>query len=360
MGDEKKYSAEEVAKMASHYKGKPENFNPAKLGQRKRKAQNTAKRPPVQQQRVRPPPITKLPTPELLHRNTNPTPQKNHSLLEESIFGCEVTVVPIAPKEDFTPTYAAVPALAEEVFREYAKDVQMMDRKLVREELSYYFTGLLWLRLLDIKQKYGLRALTKEEKTILKDTKDDTYNVPQPFFLYLSSIGSVVDKMDKRTYLNVPDLPTMVVGNKSGYHAETVNVDTHCLFEEVLSLGVAGDVLMAIATVIDEPRPAFGFTFPEGATASRKVLGTFGPIGKRRPEIAQRLTRYGITGEQFDEYCQNTRFNRQYFRSISDMLASWETFKNRKSQLRLNDIGRIHRPNCQIRTIGRSQPTEMD
>lgn len=91
MGDEKKNSSEEVAKMAPHYKGKPENFNPAKLGQGKRKAQNTAKPPPVQQQRVSPPPITKLPTPELLHQNTNPTPQKNHSLLEESIFGCEVT-----------------------------------------------------------------------------------------------------------------------------------------------------------------------------------------------------------------------------------------------------------------------------
>lgn len=230
MSDDKKYSAEEVAKMAPHYRGKPENFDPAKLGLGKRKAQNNAKPPHVQQQRVRPPPITKLPTPELMHRNANPTPQKNHSLLEESIFGCEVTVVPIAPKEDFTPTYVAVPTLAEEVFREYAKDVQMMDRKLVREEMSYYFTGLLWLRLLDIKQKYGIRALTREEKTILKDTKDDTYNVPQPFFLYLSSIGLVVDKMGKRTFLNVPNLPTVVIGNKSGYHAEAVNEDTHCLF----------------------------------------------------------------------------------------------------------------------------------
>lgn len=96
------------------------------------------------------------------------------------------------------------------------------------------------------------------------------------------------------------------------------------------SLGVAGDVLMAIASVIDEPVPAFGFTFPQGAMASRNLLGTFGPVGKRRPEIAQRLIGYGITGDQFDEYCQNTRFNRQYFRSISDILASWDTFRIEK------------------------------
>lgn len=151
MGDDKRYSAEEVAKLAPHYRGKPENFDPTKVGQGRRRTQNACP-PAVSQQRVKPPPITKLPTPELLHRNANPTPQKNHSLLEESIFGCEVSVVPIAPREDFTPTFAAVPALAEEVYREYAKYVQMMERKLVREEMSYYFTCLLWLRLLEIKK----------------------------------------------------------------------------------------------------------------------------------------------------------------------------------------------------------------
>lgn len=132
---------------------------------------------------MKPPPILKLPTPELLLHNVNPTPQKNHSLLEESIFGCEVTVVPIAPREEFTTVLAAVPTLAEETYREYAKDVTMIDRKLVHEELSYYYTDLLWLRMLDIKQKYGIQALSTEEKTLLKDTKDDVYNVPQPLYL---------------------------------------------------------------------------------------------------------------------------------------------------------------------------------
>lgn len=153
MMDEKKmYTAEEVAKMALHYKGKTENFDPAKLGQGRKKSQNPTRSANVQPQRVNAPPITKLPTPEFAHRNTNPTPQKNHSVLDESIFGCEVKVVPIAPNESFTPIFAAVPSLAEEVYREYAKDVLMIERKMIKEEMSYYFTGLLWLRLLDIKQ----------------------------------------------------------------------------------------------------------------------------------------------------------------------------------------------------------------
>lgn len=81
--------------------------------------------------------------------------------------------MPIAPNEQFTSIFAAVPPLAEEVYREYAKDVLMIERKMVKEKLSYYFTGLLWLRLLDIKQKYGRTALTNEEKTLIKDTRDD-------------------------------------------------------------------------------------------------------------------------------------------------------------------------------------------
>lgn len=230
--DKTVYTAEEVAKMAPHYRGKPENFNPDKVGQRRKKSQNPSKPVSTQPMRVKAPPITKLPTPEFTHRNTNPTPQKNHSLLDESIFGCEVTVVPIAPNEQFTSIFAAVPSLAEEVYREYAKDVLMMERKMIKEELSYYFTGLLWLRLLDIKQKYGRTSHTNEEKTLLKDTREDTYNIPQPYFLYLSSIGSVVDKMGKRTYLDVPTLPVSVARNKTGYHSVAVDQPTHCLHSE--------------------------------------------------------------------------------------------------------------------------------
>lgn len=136
--------------------------------------------------------------------------------------------------------------------------------------------------------------------------------------------------MGKRTYLNVPDLPVSVARNKTGYHSEAVTEFTHCLYEEVPSLGIAGDLLMAIAGGADEPIPAFGITFPPHAKASTNLLGTFSTMVKSRLEITQKLTSYGITGTAFEEYCQNTRFNRQYFRSISDMIADWSTFRIEK------------------------------
>lgn len=50
MPEEKKYTAEDIEKMAPHYKGKPENFDPAKVGQGKKKSQNSAKSATVQTQ----------------------------------------------------------------------------------------------------------------------------------------------------------------------------------------------------------------------------------------------------------------------------------------------------------------------
>lgn len=116
--------------------------------------------------------------------------------------------------------------------------------------------------------------------------------------------------MGQRTYLDVPTHPTTVAGGKAGCHAAAVTEDSHCLFEKVPSLGVAGDMLMAVATDAHEPAPVFGLTFPDRATASDNLLGKFSPI-------AQRLAGYGITGVSFQEYCVNTRINRQYFGSMS-------------------------------------------
>lgn len=262
--------------------------------------------------------------------NKTATAQKNDSIISEAIFGPNVTVVPIAPRQTFEESYAALPQLAVEIYREYQKDVNQIDRKMIKEELSYYCTAMLWLRLIDIKSKNGLYALTREEKTLQKDTKDESYNLPQPLYIYLSSIGSIVDKMGKRTFLDPPPLPVSVAGGFGGYHSNEVTVDTHNVFEEIPSLGIAGDMLMAAAQPADEPARNFRIAFPQHATYSDNLLGNFPVIGPRRAEIRQKLAGFGITATNFEEYCRNTRFHRQYIKDISDMLGSWETFKVEK------------------------------
>jgi hypothetical protein len=59
--------------------------------------------------------------------------------------------------------------------------------------------------------------------------------------------------MGKETELDVPTLPMTVIQGFGGYHAAEINEQTHNMFEEVQSLGIAGDMVMAAASAADEP-----------------------------------------------------------------------------------------------------------
>lgn len=136
-------------------------------------------------------------------------------------------------------------------------DEKQIDRVIAREEVSYYATALMQLKLIETKAKQGDQHLTSAEKDLRKATSDDVFNVPQTLFTYLKEIGTYTDKMGKETRLEVPPLPTTVVQNFGGYHAAEINTDTHALFEEVPSLGIAGDMVMALASDDAEPVPNF-------------------------------------------------------------------------------------------------------
>jgi hypothetical protein len=134
---------EEIRQLAPGYTGKPENFDPKKVGQ---KAKPKTKSP-LGPKSPRPTP------PGDLHKNENPTEQKNDLLLAESIFGVDVTIAAIEPREDFSTTFPRLPEIAVKTHNQCAIDVRQLDRVLVKEEMSYYAMGLLWLKLTDVKAK---------------------------------------------------------------------------------------------------------------------------------------------------------------------------------------------------------------
>jgi hypothetical protein len=119
--------------------------------------------------------------------------------------------------------------------------------------MAYYATSLLWFKLLDVKAKEGNVALTSEEKAIRKTVTDEQLNVPQPVYAMLSEVGNYTDKMGKETKHQVPALPTTVVQGFGGYHANAIDLNTHNLFEEVSSMGIAGDIVMALASPDNGP-----------------------------------------------------------------------------------------------------------
>jgi hypothetical protein len=184
---------DEIGRIAPRYKGKPENFRREKVG----KPRAPPKPAPVREKKTGP----KSDQPirgEFVDREQKPTPQRNESIISEAIFGVDVHVVPIYPHDSFTTNLAKLPDLAIETYHAYQPDEKQLDRQLIKEDMVYYSTGLMWLRLIDIKAKQGHQALTSAEKDLKKATQDVEFNVPQPIHAFPSQMGSITDKMDKR------------------------------------------------------------------------------------------------------------------------------------------------------------------
>lgn len=315
----KVYSLQEIKKMAPRYRGKPENFDPAKVG----------KKPALKQKTIGPK-RPELPTPFKQGEIAQPNVKNTEPVISDAIFGVRITVFDIAPKQSFSSNFSRLPEIASEIYDSYRPDVRQIERELVKEEVSYYATGLLWLRLLEVKAKQKDRALTSAEENIREATMDEVFNVPQLLHIYLNEVGNYTDKMGKETNLEIPNLPVTRVQNFGGYHAAEVNADTHNMFEEIPSLGVAGDVVMALVSDRQNLMPDFRVRFPAHTRASRNFVGNLGLIAEHRPKIRQRLASVGITATNFDEYVENTRFNLRYFKQISDILGWYETFKIEK------------------------------
>jgi len=69
-----------------------------------------------------------------------------------------------------------------------------------------------------------------------------------------------------------------------------VTEHTHTLFEEMLSLRIAGDVVMALCQETREPKPDYRIKLPLGFEINANLIGHIEIIRPRRPEIIQRLT----------------------------------------------------------------------
>jgi hypothetical protein len=217
--EKKAYTLDEIRRLAPGYKGKPENFDPRKAG---RKAQPKTKSPNFPKSAV-------LTAPTALERNTTPTEQKNKLLLEDSIFGMDVTIIPIQPIKDISTSFARLPETAVETYNQYSIDERQLERVFTKEEMSYYATGLLWTKLIDVKAKQFQESLTREQRALRKATERVEFNVQQPIASYLHQIGHFTDKMGKKTELNVPPPPVTRVQGFGGYHAAAITVDTQSI-----------------------------------------------------------------------------------------------------------------------------------
>ena len=217
----------EIKRLAPGYRGKAENFDPSKKG-KKREAPQRSKATA----KTTGPSSGELPLPT--HLQKAPTPQRNDSIISESIFGIDVSVTEIEPRQEFNASYNRIVDVALETHQNLRPDERHLERLMAKEEMAYYATSMLWCKLIDVKAKEGSVTLTNEEEAIRKAVTDEQFNIPQPIYAMLSEVGNYTDKMGKETRHQVPTLPITIVQGLGGYHANAITVDTHNLFEEHL------------------------------------------------------------------------------------------------------------------------------
>lgn len=321
MEGNKVYTAEEIKKIAPGYRGKPEKFDITKVGQKR--PPPPARKGPASKEVAPPTAIDKLKT---------PTMQKNSPLWADSIFGVDVSVREFHVDQEITPSFGRLPDIVEEVYASIGGDDKNLNKQMTKGMLSYYCTAILWARLLDIKAKRGNTNLTFEEQEYCKAVFTHEYNVPQPVYLFLKGIGEVKDATGKTVHLFNHTLPTSVAQGFGGYHSAIINADSHALYEEVPSLGICGDILMAEASEAAQPVPNFR-VLPQNTRATRSLVGNFGAIGNRKEEVRIELESIGITATHFREQIANTRFNLRLVQKVSDYFAGCPTFRIEKVKL---------------------------
>lgn len=111
--NEKKIYTPEIKKIAPGYRGKPEKFDPAKVGKKREGAKSTQKAG-LSSKEVTPPPA--------LDKAKTPTPSKNTPLWIDYIFGIDVAVRELHVNQEISPSFGRLPDIVEEVFASIGGD----------------------------------------------------------------------------------------------------------------------------------------------------------------------------------------------------------------------------------------------
>lgn len=282
-------------------------------------------------------PAANLPKPSQITANAaKPTPQKDEAIYDTAIFSADISRRVLHPQTEFTPSAQRFPALVSDTYKRLVTDDPRLPRMLTKEMLSYYGIACLWARLIDIKARREHTPLTEVEREFHRFFKTKTYAIPQPLLIYLRTWGHFRDQRGNLLYLADHTLPVTVVGGRTGYHSNRITAQNHNLYEELPCLGVAGDVLQAVAQRVAGAVPAIP-VLPPHTAASPNLLGFTGPIPLYKEEISTTLDSYGITPNQFNEFLATTRLNVQLLNYVSNILAATSTFKI--NMVNITDLG---------------------
>ncbi|KAG8290064.1 hypothetical protein J6590_093796 [Homalodisca vitripennis] len=207
----------------------------------------------------------------------------------------------------------------------------MYEEMIVDDNLDYYTTAMIWLRILGLKNK-NQDVMTDAERRVAELVGDTAFNLPEPLRLYLLTYGNITTAIGTHLYPEFPPLPEALAPwpqfpniDVPGFYAPgPVDLETHNLYEEVPPLG------MALAALVQAQANNVGAWIPPcqpiGFNLTNNLLN-YRPTAIYRPEALRHIINAGITNADIEANPPNTGLNIQLLQYISDQLASNKTFK---------------------------------
>jgi hypothetical protein len=265
-----------------------------------------------------------LPKPQNLAGMANPTPLDD-PMYKESIFGTDISVRENDMRTTVQPAVFGLIPTTEAVWQEIVASNSNTHKEMIVEGLRYYATGLLWLRIIQLK-KSNKQPLTEAETMISGLCDTTVFAVPSPLQIYLQSLGTVRCTGTGQTLIpEFPPLPDEVIAEFSGYFGE-MGEDTHNLYEEFPCLGVAGETLRHALSNEAAGEYASSLAF-DGLAVNRNLQG-YAPLANRRNEAKNPFLNLGDTSTVFLESVQSTGFNYDVMFLILTWMAKTKAFKN--------------------------------
>lgn len=310
------------------YRGRPEN-------QKDPRAVNRFKNKPPKGEAPKnnpPPPPPKLQPGSHVQQNQN----AEHKITtgnpaEGSVFTSNIAVRETRQRQTFTPSAPALIEITRQSYAEMLTDDPQLNKALLPEFLDYYSTALLWLRIINLKQRNS-QALTEAEQDILMLTQTTNFCVPEPILLQLKQLGNICTMGKQHLYPEFPPLPVVEVNHQPGYYGaleigNAADPHVHNLYEEIPCLGVLAEAVRNSISDAQPGRYASSLDIDAQNRVNNNLLG-FRPLGIRRGEAKNLAFSVGVTPDEFPCNPDNTAFNYELICAISSVVSTTKTFKN--------------------------------
>ncbi|KAG5869224.1 hypothetical protein JTB14_035660 [Gonioctena quinquepunctata] len=191
----------------------------------------------------------------------------------------------------FTPSTPALIEITRQTYSEMITDDPQLSKTLLPEYFHYYASALLWLMIINLKQKNS-QPLTEEEQDLLS-------------FHPITNGG----------YYGTLDPPAADVDN-----------NIYNFHEEKPRMGVTAEAVRRSTS--DAPVGAYASDSSQvNRPVNRNLLG-FKPLASRRAEAENLPLANDITPQEFLDYPGNSGFNFQFLQAISNVHSLTKTFKN--------------------------------